>query len=591
MRKIMKIIGVSAVLLVAVVAGLNIFVKSYLTDARIKTLVVPPVEKALGRQVTIGNIKVSLFSGITINDFAVKEQDGQTDFIHVRAFKISYDLLPLLDKKLRVSEILLDSPNIKVIRGLDGRFNFSSLIPKEGKTAPRQVKTTGGGGGAAALPLALTVDRIRIVDAVLTVRDATKELPDTDVKADVTMRVKLGPDFNLSKIDYSGKLNMQVKALYGRLAPQADFQVNFTPKQLVYTVWAKLDKEQVELKGQVDNYLQRPDILLNITSKQLHLAYLAALPAAFPKSKAESKPAGGVSPSGSKTAIAAALPPLYAHGVIKIDQALYKKLTINNFVLPFELKNGVFSVKEMKAEVAGGRIVDNLRVDLNKIDPVYSGNMKLSALMIDKLGDGLGQSFGRMIKGSLQSTINFSGAGFEAAAVKRTLSAVADYSLTNGVIQQSPLTEAVSALLGLPELRTIAFKDMGGNVKLLKGGKIKLNTTLSSQGLAASTDGTVNLDGALNLPVEIRISQGLARKIRNKTLKKILAAKNGGTAIKFKVGGTYANPKVALDPSFIKALARKAVKTKVMEQLDKVINKNGAKGAPGIQLLKSFFGQ
>jgi len=132
MKKFVKFIGVLAALSVILVVGLNIFVKSYLTDARIKTLVVPPVEKALGRRVTIGSIKVSLFSGITINNFAVKEQDGKTDFIHAKAFKIRYDLMPLLRKKLRVSEILLDSPNIKLIRDRDGHFNFSSLIPKGG---------------------------------------------------------------------------------------------------------------------------------------------------------------------------------------------------------------------------------------------------------------------------------------------------------------------------------------------------------------------------------------------------------------------------------------------------------------------------
>jgi len=441
------------------------------------------------------------------------------------------------------------------------------------------------------LPLALMVDRIRIVDAVLTVRDAKKELPDTDVKANMTMRVKLGRDFNLANIDYRGKLNMEIKAIYGKLTPQADVQANFTPRQIVYTIKTRLDKEKVELKGQVDNYLQRPDILLNITSKRLNLDYLAALPAALPKVAAAPKPAKAAPRAGSKTAIAAALPPLTAHGVIKIGQALYKKLTINNFVLPFELKNGVFNIKEMKAEVAGGQLVDNLRLDLNKVDPVYSGDLKLSALMIDKLGQGLGQSFGNMIKGRLQSTINFSGAGFEAAAVKRSLSAVADYSLTDGVIQQNPLTEAISALLGLPELKTIAFKDMSGKVRLLKGGNIKLDTTLSAQGLAASIDGTVNLDGALNLPVEINISQALAQKIRSNTLKRLLAARNGGTTVKLRIVGSYSKPKVTLDPSFIKAQARKAVKEKLMEQLDKVIKKDDSKAASGIQLLKGFLGQ
>jgi AsmA protein len=106
--KIGKVLGIIVLLVVVTVAGLIAIVHFYLTEERVKALVIPQAETALGREVAIGDIKIGLLSGITIRDFLIKEADGKDNFVSTQAFVLSYELLPLLQKKLIINEICFD---------------------------------------------------------------------------------------------------------------------------------------------------------------------------------------------------------------------------------------------------------------------------------------------------------------------------------------------------------------------------------------------------------------------------------------------------------------------------------------------------
>ncbi|MBW2471128.1 MAG: AsmA family protein, partial [Deltaproteobacteria bacterium] len=127
MGKLGKVLGIIFLLIVVVIAGLAAFVHYYLTDERVKALIIPQAEAALGREVAIGDIKIGLLSGITIRDFLIKETDKTTNFVSTKAFVLSYKLLPLLQKKLIISEIRFDEPAVRVTRNKNGKFNFSTL--------------------------------------------------------------------------------------------------------------------------------------------------------------------------------------------------------------------------------------------------------------------------------------------------------------------------------------------------------------------------------------------------------------------------------------------------------------------------------
>ena len=72
MKLIGKIVSLLLVFSFLAFAAIAVFVHFYLTDEKVKNLVIPQAEKALGRSVSIGTIDVGIFSGIAIHDYALK---------------------------------------------------------------------------------------------------------------------------------------------------------------------------------------------------------------------------------------------------------------------------------------------------------------------------------------------------------------------------------------------------------------------------------------------------------------------------------------------------------------------------------------
>ena len=67
-KKAMKIMAVILVVIVILITAAGIFIKSYFTSEKIKGIVLPHAEKALGRKLSIKDINVSILTGIEIAD-------------------------------------------------------------------------------------------------------------------------------------------------------------------------------------------------------------------------------------------------------------------------------------------------------------------------------------------------------------------------------------------------------------------------------------------------------------------------------------------------------------------------------------------
>ncbi|MFO7885499.1 MAG: AsmA family protein, partial [Desulfobacteraceae bacterium] len=200
---------------IAVVVALSVFITFFLTEDRLKTLLIPRAEEHLGRNVSIESIKAGLFSGITIKNAVVKEKDSKKNFISVKKFVLSYKLMPLLEKKLVVSEISLVEPEIFVERDKNGHFNFDTLkilestdaaSPKKAPPAPDRAEQ------AAAIPLALTMDSIQITRAGLEFTDQLNELPSVNGKADLNLKLDMASD--MDSLRFNGTLDFFADAVY-----------------------------------------------------------------------------------------------------------------------------------------------------------------------------------------------------------------------------------------------------------------------------------------------------------------------------------------------------------------------------------------
>ncbi|MFP3982869.1 MAG: AsmA family protein [Desulfurivibrionaceae bacterium] len=146
MKKLIKIGGIAAGVIIVLLVVVVLLANFLITPERVRTTVLPIAEKSLQREVSSGEIEVSLFSGIVLRDFTVKDKEGEENFVAVDEVELRYQFLPLFFMKVVVDEVRLEGPKIRVVRKGDGTFNFSDLLGAEEreKTAPPAEKTDGG---------------------------------------------------------------------------------------------------------------------------------------------------------------------------------------------------------------------------------------------------------------------------------------------------------------------------------------------------------------------------------------------------------------------------------------------------------------
>ncbi len=589
MNKPVKIFSGLIIFILLAGIALAASVHFYLTDERIKSLIIPPAEEALGRTVAIGEIQVSLLSGITVRDFSIKEQDKSTDFIKAEAFVLQYELMPLLQKEVVISQVRLSGPTIQVKRDASGSFNFESLAimaPKD--SAAKKAPTP---GQKAALPLALTVDQIRIDNARFTLEDAKKELPDITATSNVEVGLNLA---DLNKIDYQGTLQFQAKAKYGQLQPTASGILTFSPKQVSINADAVLDKETVHLEGLVTELAKGPAIKLDLSSQELDLDHLLAMIAGLPKA-AEKTTKKSKKATDKPAAIGQSLPPhLTMFGAIKVTKTRYNQLDIDNFHLTYNLKGGIFQVTDLSAHTVGGQITGKeIAVDLNRPELSYRGQLNVSALQFVPLQQALMPDKPVVFGGSANSSLTFAGTGIQWEKIQQSLIAQGEYSLSTGWFKNNEITRTVAALIGLQEINNLTFDDANGEISV-KDGQVLLRSQLSGAEMLVNAQGSIGLNGALNLPISIRFSPALSSKLQQRiSIAKYLANEKGETILRLKIGGTIQKPRPALDQKMVEESAGRAIEKKLIETLGKELTgKEGEddKPNPAKDLIKGIFG-
>ena len=122
--------------------------------------------KALGRDVKVGKLSLSLFSGsVKADDITIAEDPafGPGPFVTAKSFRIGVEVMPLIfSRSLRVNDLRLDEPQIALRHDAAGNWNFSKL---GGAAAPKAPEEKTG----ESAPLDLSVGRLAITDGTITV--------------------------------------------------------------------------------------------------------------------------------------------------------------------------------------------------------------------------------------------------------------------------------------------------------------------------------------------------------------------------------------------------------------------------------------
>jgi len=592
MNKSGKIIGAIILVIIVGIAGLIAFVHFYLTEERVKEFIIPQAEATLGRKVAIGDIKIGLFSGITIKDFLIKEADRESNFVSTKAFVLNYDLMPLLRKKIVINEIRFDEPTVQILRDKNGKFNYSTLTVLEEKKNQKAEKKSDA--TTKALPLALTFNQIRLDRARIKIRDQLKEIPAVDATVNARLNVSLG--HTLQDIQYNGSYDFNATVEHGEAKVMLNGKGNIDRNNLDIALDTSFDGEKVHSDAAVKNYSQSPDATLNISGETLNIDKLLAMIAGLPASPASGKSEPDQPETvKSSTVIADSLPPgLTAEGTVKVNKAVYKKITTNDLNLVFKLNKGILTVQELSARAYDGKVGSDLTVDLNRPGLVYNGNFGLESVRAGDLSSAIVQKTANMLTGSLQTSTSFAGAGTTWEELRDVLTADGSFSLTDGSIKGTPISSSIASLLGLQELNNITYKNISGTFKIVEGGKVKLKTSMQGNDVGAETEGIIGLDGSLDLPLTLHLSPALADKLRARaSFAKYLTDEQGGASLNLKLAGSLKHPRPTLDMRGVKKQVEQTIKNEIFKKLDsssKDSKETDQKDSPE-SIIKGLFGR
>jgi AsmA protein len=92
------------------------------------------LSQALGRDVKVGNLKLSLLSGgVTADDLSISDDPSfsQTPFVEAKSFHVGVDLADLVfSRKLTVTSLTVNKPEVRLLQAPSGDWNFSSVGAK-----------------------------------------------------------------------------------------------------------------------------------------------------------------------------------------------------------------------------------------------------------------------------------------------------------------------------------------------------------------------------------------------------------------------------------------------------------------------------
>jgi AsmA protein len=141
--RIARTIGIVLALLLVVLISLPFLVSAN----QFKPALESKLSAALGRQVTIGNLGLSILSGgVRADSLAIADDPafGSAPFLQAKSLKVGVELWPLLvSRKLIVTGLTIDQPQIALLQSPSGRWNYSSLGSKAGQPSPPAQQTSG----------------------------------------------------------------------------------------------------------------------------------------------------------------------------------------------------------------------------------------------------------------------------------------------------------------------------------------------------------------------------------------------------------------------------------------------------------------
>ena len=566
--KILKIalISIGALIVVAVTAAI-IFIKTFDVN-RYKPQIIGEATKAMSRRVDFAkaDLGVSLIQGISlkISDFSIAEDPefGKGNFLSVKEISVGVDALGyLLRKKVEISSIIINSPQITIIRKKDGSINAQTLA-KPAQAGKELVKSSPA-TAAMVLP-AIMISTIKNLNGTVNYIDYSFEPP-------IRLEVK------------------EVNSTVSKVSLTQAFP--FTASAAVLS-----DKKNISIEGKAQFDLKTNQVTISELKGIFELAeiLMAKIPVAFPMAK------GAILPSSLKgslnfnldklTAGPDGLAGMSASAALTNTSLQFKELAslIQNVAADVKISEKNIALEKASAKINEGLITatGGLEDYLVKQDYRFEGeikDLKLQELIVQDKSPV-------KVEGIVSGKIKIKGAGFSPEALKTSLSGNADIAVIKVKLKDfnvlRTVLDKISLLPGLAEKieaglpdkykQKLAQKDtVLSDIKLpviIENGQlVARDLSLGSEEFLFQGSGKAGFSGAYSLEGSFLIPQELSASMVGQVSQlQYLLNEKQQIFIPLKISGKAPALKLDVDSKYI---AEKLMQNQVKQQLFRALEK------------------
>src|SRR3984893_5806826 len=130
MKRIARVLGITLGLLTLVLVALPFLVNAN----QFRPMLESSLSQGLGREVKLGDLKFSILSGgVTASDLSIADHPdfSKSPFLRAKSLTVSAELWPFIfSRKLNVTGLTIDQPEIVLLQSAPGQWNFSNLGAK-----------------------------------------------------------------------------------------------------------------------------------------------------------------------------------------------------------------------------------------------------------------------------------------------------------------------------------------------------------------------------------------------------------------------------------------------------------------------------
>jgi AsmA protein len=546
MKRILKIVAIILGVLIVIAIALPFFIDANLFRPRIES----ELTSALGRQVKVGNLSLSILKGgVTADDISIADDPAfnKAPFVKAKSLNVGVELIPLIfSKTLHVTDLSLDRPEIALVRSENGdQWNFSSLGNNSAAAA----------GNQPATPAAKTTDQ-----PSGTTSGGNPDLSVAKLKVN-NGRVTLSRADSSDKPRVYDKVNIEVQ--HFSFASSFPFQVT---ANLPSGGSLKLDGTA----GPIDaNNAARTPLQAKVSVKQMDLASSGFIdPASGISGIADFD--GNVNSDGREAKTTGTLKVVKLQVVQKNGSPAGKPVELK-YAVSYDLAKQSGTITQ--GDVAMGKAVAHLSGTYDAHGKTTSVNMKLAGtgMPVDDL-EAMLPALGVVLPpkstlkgGTLATNLTITGPVDKlvtTGTIKLENSALAGFNLGSRL-------SAISALSGKSAGgNDTAIQNFSSNVHVAPDGTRAENINLTIPAFGVLTgSGTVSPNNALNFKMNANLGGGTVTGI---TQMAGLGSKGG--SIPFTITGTTSDPKFIPD---VKGMAGGI--------LQQALKGNGTPGAAGTQ--------